>query len=842
MKINFKNVSILPALIVCMVLMSTQFTNSFSNGTAEPDLLFNSGWKFKRDSIPGAELPGYDDSDWLTVDLPHDFSIMDLPGEDSDEQMGPFSKKSPGNGNSTGHVIGGTGWYRKSFVLDKEDKDKTAVLKFDGIYVESEIWVNGNKLDENRNGYTPFLVNITGALNDAGESNTIALKVENKGRNSRWYSGSGIYRNLHLLLDHPVHVAPWGVYVKTSEVNTEKALADIQVSILNDFDDDIDASLTINILNSGGQIVTSSEEEIILPGSGNVVTDKQLEILNPIFWSLESPYLYSAEITVEIDNKVTDRYRQSFGVRTIDISAEYGFLLNGEPLLLKGGCLHHDNGLLGSAAFEWAEIRKVQLMKANGFNAIRISHNPPSEVFLDACDRLGLLVINEFTDMWENYKNPQDYSRFFTDDWNKDLTNMILRDRNHPSIIMWSIGNEILKNSVVDAVRIGSQLAERIKELDETRFITEAVSHIFTPGGWDKSGPVFELLDAGGYNYTYDKYEDDHARYPMRIIYGSESFPNKAYENWKRVEQHPYVIGDFVWTAMDYLGEVLIGNSSYVPEEEKAEFSLPENIVIPPGFSIWDYMQNMPSEWPNYISWCGDLDITGQKKPQSLYRDVLWDNSPIEINVHEPIPEGMAENLSGWGWPKEYPHWNWSGREGKALEVRVFTKAPEVKLLLNDRTIGERPLTDQDQYIASFIVPYEAGELKAIALENGEEVGSKILTTPGDAVAVRLSAERTRIKADRNDLAYIMIEVVDDQGQLVPENEIEINLELAGNGELVASGNASPDGMESVNKSIIKIYQGRAQAIIRPYTTAGEIKLSANAPGLSGDEIILQVE
>ncbi len=838
----FRNVAMLLALSALWLTISAHCTAGITDDNGDQDRLFNSGWKFIRDSIPGAELPGYDDSDWEIVDLPHDYSFMDLPGEDSDEQIGPFSKKSPGNGNSTGHVIGGTGWYRKQFVLEKGDQDKTAVLKFDGVYMESEIWVNGEKLYENRNGYTPFLVDITGALNEAGEPNTIAVKVENKGRNSRWYSGSGIYRDVHLLLDHPLHVAPWGVYIRTPKVTAGTVLAAIQVSLQNDFDTDMEVGITINFLDSQDQIVASSEDIVAVPGLGHVVTEKELEIKNPILWSLGSPYLYTAEITVEMDHRVTDRYRQPFGVRTIDISAEHGFLLNGEPLLLKGGCLHHDNGLLGAAAFERAEARKVELIKASGYNAIRIAHNPPSEHLLDACDRQGMLVINEFTDMWETYKNPQDYSRFFRDDWNKDLTHMILRDRNHPSIIMWSIGNEILKNSVADALRIGGQLAERVRELDDTRFITEAVSHIFTPEGWDKSGPVFELLDAGGYNYLFDRYEDDHALFPQRIMYASESFPNKAFETWKQVEQHPYVIGDFVWTAIDYIGEVLVGNSTYVPEEQHAEFSLPENIVLPPGFSIWDYMQSMPSNWPNYIAWCGDLDITGQKKPQSLFRDVLWDSSPIEINVHEPIPEGMAENLSGWGWPKEYPRWYWPGSEGNPLEVRVFTKAHEVRLILNGRIVGEKILTDQDQYTASFMVPYEAGELKAIALENGLEVASKTYTTPGEPVAVSLSTDRARITADRSDLAYVLIEVVDEEGRLVPDNALTISLQLSGNGELVGSGNASPDGMESVNNPVIRAYQGRAQVIIRPYAATGEIRCSASATGLSGDEIIILID
>ena len=827
------------ALILAMIVTGCSESNAAEK--ADGNHLFNADWKFLRDSISGAEHPDYDDTNWLNVDLPHDYSIMGLPGEDGVDQIGPFTKRSPGNGNATGHVLGGTGWYRKEFTLKTENANKTAILMFDGVYMESEVWVNGRKVGEHKNGYTPFWFDITNALNSSGEPNVIAVKVENNGKNSRWYSGSGIYRNVHLFFDNAVHVAPWGVQVTLTDVNTSTALADVKVAVRNDLEITADARVTCNILNMGGQSVASSSDDISLPGSEQLLSNQLMEIKNPGLWSLESPELYMAEIVIEMNGEVTDRYLQSFGIRTLDISSEKGFLLNGEPLLLKGGCLHHDNGLLGAAAYDRAEIRRVELMKANGFNAIRCSHNPPSEAFLNACDELGILVIDEFTDMWESYKNPQDYSRFFTDHWHADLTNMILRDRNHPSIIMWSIGNEIPKNSVADGVRIGKQLAERVKELDDTRFVTEAVSHIFTPEGWENSGQIFELLDVGGYNYLYNRYEDDHSSFPLRILYASESFPDKAYESWKKAEQCPYVIGDFVWTAMDYLGEAAIANSEYVPEARHTLFALPENITLPPGINIFDMMQGMPSEWPTYLAWCGDLDITGQKKPQSFYRDVLWDNSPVEINVHEPIPEGMAENISGWGWPREFPYWYWPGHENTPLEVRVFTKAPEVKLFLNGELVGEKALNDQDRYIAVFEVPYQPGELKAVALDRGVEVAHKILRTPGEPVAIRLSTEQPGVKADRSDLCYVTIEVIDKDGQVVPQDSLQISIGHSGNGELVASGNASPDDMASFNKTLIKPYKGRAQAIIRPFASAGEIRFSAEADGLTGDEITIEV-
>jgi beta-galactosidase len=573
-----------------MILLNLLFTHCLANsavGNSERDRLFNTGWKFIRDSIAGAEQPGYDDSDWMVVDLPHDYSMMDLPGEGGPDQIGPFSKKSPGNGNSTGHVIGGTGWYRKGFILDKADKGKTAVLNFDGIYMETEVWVNGKKAGIHKNGYTPFWFDITSLLNGAGKPNVIAVKVDNAGRNSRWYSGSGIYRNVHLTLTQPIHVAEWGVYITTPEIRQNSALVDIAVTTRNDGEKEVNAKITINIKDKDGRLTGTSKNKFVLAGKADFSTKKQIIVKNPLLWSVESPSLYNAEIIIDVNNKVTDIYNQSFGIRSIELSAEKGFLLNGKSVELKGGCMHHDNGLLGSAAFDRAEVRRVEIMKANGYNAIRCAHNPPSEVFLNACDRLGIFVIDEFTDMWENYKNPQDYSRFFREWWNNDLTAMILRDRNHPGIIMWSIGNEIYEKKDTTRLRIGRQLADRVRELDNTRAVTQAITEFFYPAGWDATGPAFALLDACGYNYNWKKYESDHQKYPQRIMLATESYPIDAYDCWKPVKEFPFVIGDFVWTSMDYLGEVDLGSTNYVPAAQKSKFSgitagfkLPENINI----------------------------------------------------------------------------------------------------------------------------------------------------------------------------------------------------------------------------------------------------------------------
>lgn len=805
------------------------------------DMNFNSGWKFIRDSVPGAENPGFDDSGWLTVDLPHDYSIMHLPGEDGPDKIGPFSRKSPGNGNSTGHVIGGEGWYRKSFVTGKKGRDKTVILKFDGVYMESEVWVNGRKAGVHKNGYTPFWFDITSLLNPAGKPNVIAVRVRNNGRNSRWYSGSGIYRNVHLTVVDPVHVPTWGIRITTPRISPESAAVNVDVEIRNDSEKPVRATLGIVISDKNGKQAGSVSETVLLAARSGKTLTGIIEVQNPLLWSVDTPDLYTAEVTVEAGGRMGDRVSTTFGIRSVEFSAEKGFLLNGKPLELKGTCLHHDNGLLGSAAIERAEVRKVELMKAAGFNAIRCSHNPPSEAFLDACDRIGILVIDEFTDMWEWYKNPQDYSVFFREWWGKDLTDMILRDRNHPGIIMWSIGNEILEKSDSSRIRIAEQLAKHVRQLDNTRAVTQAITGVFYPDGWESTAQMFELTEISGYNYSPDKFETDHQRYPSRIMYTSESFPKDAYDYWKAVTDHPYVIGDFVWTGMDYIGEVSLGSSSYVPAGQQAGMSGNfSGYKIPRGVNIFDMMANRPSLWPYYVAWCGDLDLTGEKKPQMFYRDVLWDNSKVEINVHAPIPEGFAESLSGWGWPDELPSWNWKGYEGKTLQVRVFTKAPWVKLELNGKIVGEKELTASDKYIAAFEVPYQQGELKATVYENGEVSAVKTLTTVGEPAGIRLTADRTSIKADPDDLSFVKIEVVDGSGRVVPSDSTMISLNVEGSGLLAASGNADPKDMASVNNTRVKTWKGRAQMVIRP-VSGGIVRLKAESPGLATGTLEINV-
>jgi beta-galactosidase len=488
---------------------------------------------------------------------------------------------------------------------------------------------------------------------------------------------------------------------------------------------------------------------------------------------------------------------------------------------MKGACMHHDNGLLGSATFDRAEERRIGIMKANGYNAIRTSHNPPSKQFLDACDRLGMLVIDEAFDMWEFPKNPMDYSKYFKGYWKSDLESMILRDRNHPSIIIWSIGNEIHERADTSGQRIARQLTATVKALDKTRPVTAAVCLFWEPPvlDWSASERAFASLDVCGYNYEWKEYENDHKKFPERVMIGTESFPLEAFENWQQVEKNSWVTGDFVWTGMDYLGEVGIGHSCYDKKDD-----LP---AIP---------------WPWYNAWCGDIDICGQKKAQSYFRDVLWKRSRLEMAVHEPIPAGKTERFSNWGWPAEFQSWTWPGNEGKILQVSVYSDCQEVRLELNGKIIGKKQVSEKTKMTAKFDVPYSAGELKAIGITNGKEVANKIFKTAGKPASLRLVADRNPILANRNDLAYITIEVMDNTGNLIPDARIKVDLAVTGDGEMLASGNAAPNDMESFHNVRCRTYNGRCMAIIRPFTKTGNIKLTAKADGLSQSTVEIETK
>ena len=811
---NILNDCILIVFFSVFLFSCTQSTTDFSNR----ELSFDNDWKFYRGTVSGAEIPAFNDSQWRNLDLPHDWSIDDLPAISGKKQIGPFSEESEGKG-STGHVVGGTGWYRKTFTTESSLKNKIVQICFDGVYMESNVWINGQHLGFHGNGYTPFSYDLTPYLKPVGEKNILAVWVNNPGKNSRWYSGSGIYRHVTLQVTALVNIPVYGTFISTPEVSAEKATVKVLTKVDNSTSEDIDVTVSTSILSPEG-IQVAQIESSLKTNSGKIAeAEQELEVKTPVRWSVDSPKLYQAVSEIRFNGKTIDQEKTAFGIRSIEFSAEKGFLLNGERVLLKGGCIHHDNGPLGSATIDRAEERRVELMKKFGFNAIRTSHNPPSVQFLEACDRLGVLVIDEAFDQWQRPKNPDDYSNYFNKDHQQDLEAMVLRDRNHPSVILWSVGNEIPERADSSGLRITKELCSIIKNLDKTRLVTEAICEFWDKKGrpWEDTAPAFALLDVGGYNYQWKRYESDHEKFPERMMVGTESVPKEAFENWQMVEKHPFVLGDFVWTAMDYLGESGIGHT-LLSKDGKDEFS--------PG-------------WPWYNSYCGDIDICGFKKPQSYFRDVVWKISHLEMAVHAPIPSGMKEIVSFWGWPDEQQNWNWAGNEGKKMQVNVYSNYPEVRLELNGKVIGTKPVSVETKLTATFEVPYEAGELKAFGLKDGKEMESKILKTTGKPFRIKLTADRSEIKASRNDLSYLTVEVTDEAGNLVPDAELPVHFTVSGACELAAVENGNPKDMKSFHQPLINSFRGKCLVILRPNGASGEIKLKAESVGLEGSIIVI---
>jgi beta-galactosidase len=781
------------------------------------NLSFDSDWRFTKDSVAGAEKPAFNDFKWRVLDLPHDWSIEDVKQNKAGINIGPFSKESAGDA-STGHTVGGTGWYRKTFTLNNDYKGKRISIYFQGAYMETDVWVNGYHAGDHKYGYTSFYFDITKYCR-VGKPNVIAVRVVNYGKNSRWYSGSGIYRHVQLIATDPVHIAQWGVYVTTPTVSSQSATVAIKTKILNETGKKTYISVETALLDKFGRTVGISAYNTLAEPDSSIDIPQTITIKAPKLWSLQSPNLYKARISVSVAGKVKDVLVTPFGIRKLSFSVDRGFLLNDQPVKLYGGCVHHDDGVLGSATIDRAEERKIELLKANGFNAVRCSHNPPSEKFLETCDKLGILVIDESFDQWEQGKNPDDYHRFFDSCWRKDFSSMILRDRNHPSVILWSVGNEIPERAEPSGLKIVNEFKKVLQQLDPSRLITEAINASWEhpDNQWGYTAPAFALLGVGGYNYGYQQYEGDHKKYPERIMMGTESVPKEAAQNWNLIQKHPYIIGDFVWTAMDYIGESGIGHS--ICTKGKNPFLMP---------------------WPWFNSYCGDIDLIGDKKPQSYYRDVVWKRTKITMAVHAPMPDSCYEQVSYWGWPDEMLSWNWPGNEGKKMSVNVYSRAPEVRLLLNGKIIGDKK-TDS-LFTAKFELPYAPGELKAVAIDGNKEVGQFSLITTGKPVQIQLIADRSKISASRNDLCYVKVVVTDDKKRVVPNANIPIFFRISGKGDLAGTGSADPSDMESFQRPQHNTFRGKCLVVLRPKGTAGYITLEATSPGLQTAKIVVQVK
>lgn len=865
-----------------LVLLGLQYAMPMG-ASAVRKQLFDDGWRFHRGDAINAESVNYDDSKWRVVIVPHDFSMepvayvhdyRERTAEWKDWQVGPFSRLSLGD-NDTGQTMGGTAWYRKTFLLPADNasitnvlRDKTFRLRFDGVYNQTEVWVNGRKAAMNVYGYMPFIVELNDILGDKACLNTkderlvtVAVKVMNEGVNSRWYAGSGIFRHVWFETTGRTRLDEWDTYVDASEVNGKNALIKVQAKV---FGESVGAKgeMRVEIRDAEGRSVAAGSREFAV---GEKVS-ANLSLKSPHLWSVDSPYRYTARISLlDAAKSELDAIVVPFGIRTISFSVDKGFLLNGKPLKLRGGCVHHDNGLLGSAAIDRAEVRKVELLKAQGYNAVRTSHNLPSDCFLNACDSLGMLVIDECFDQWEEPKRKDDYSNYFskekqviaggkpvgigTTNFEYDAALMVRRDRNHPSVIMWSIGNEIAQRSDVPRGKeIAQDIVRAIKQEDTTRPTTFAVCEYWDRQAqkmtWEKDAyRAFENVDVGGYNYALHHYVSDHEAYPERIMYGSESFPNAVAANWNTIEKHPYIIGDFVWTAIDYIGEA--GISHVVERSDRGH-----------------WIQNLA--WPWFNAWCGDVDLIGQKKPQSYYRDVVWGMRPIAMAVRPSVTDGEYEDAGGWCWRAEENHWNWhdkayyegsdkcgylpvdirpekydnallrglithntEGRRSDSLTVYVYTREARVRLSVNNRIIGEQDV-NPDTYTATFRTSYEPGELKAEVVRGKK--AEVVFRTSGAPAAIQLEPASKVISTSHNDLAYIYIKVVDADGALCPTAEIPLDIKTSGARHIAVAGTSHPYDMGSFRSLTPTTFRGQALLIIQPQEEKGNVDVTVTSP------------
>ena len=825
-------------LVICFIISFV--VGSAQNNEDTHTSSFDVGWRFLKDSTVLADAADYDDSKWRTIDLPHDWSIEDLPNQIPDTTVGPFDRNSIGKA-ATGFTVGGTGWYRRKFITGRSQQNKHVAIHFDGVYMNTDVWLNGHHLGNHPYGYTPFCFDLTPYLKPVGQQNVLAVRVRNEGKNSRWYSGSGIYRHVWLIVTEQVHIDNWGVYITTPEVSTNAATVQLTSTINNGQGSSRNINFVTTILSPEGKVINRTQRALQVGANASKTYEQTITVSNPALWSVETPRLYKAVTEIKDGNRTSDHVETPFGIRNIRFDAMNGFTLNGKRVLLKGGCIHHDNGPLGTAAIDRAEERKIELLKKAGYNAIRTSHNPPSKQLLDACDRLGMLVLDEAFDMWVNAKNPQDYHLYFRDWYQKDLESMILRDRNHPSVIMWSIGNEIYEAPDSTGHEIAKQLTDEVHRLDATRPVTEAIVFLppYTKKPWEDYEPNLANLDVDGYNYFLDsqsvffqrdsatihRFDTEHAKHPQKVFMVTEYLPSAALENWEKAEKYSYVLGGFKWTAIDYIGEAGIGKPLLLSQPKK----LPNGLM---GMGMF-----YKNAWPVFNAYCGDLDLIGNRKAASYYQSVVWRNSPIEMLVHRPIPDSTKEAIAPWGFPDELKSWTWPEQKGKKVQVNVYTRSKEVKLELNGKVIAEKIVLG-NSITANFEIDYQPGILIAKGFDNGTQTCADTLTTAGKPFAVRLKADRKIINANINDLSFVSADIVDEKGHIVPwVNDVEITYRITGDASIAGVGNGDPADMSSFQQNHKKVYQGRGLVIIRPNGAPGKIILKAKAKGLAEGSI-----
>ncbi len=767
---------------------------------------FGKNWKFNLGDVPNGQESGLNDSHWRTLDLPHDWSIE-----------GQFSKDNPATPGG-GALPGGIGWYRKTFSLPNSEKGRLAFIEFDGVYRNSEVWINGHYLGKRPYGYSSFQYELTPFLKYGEENNILAVKVDNSQQpNSRWYSGSGIYRNVWLVTTEKTFVDHWGTYITTPRVNGQSAKVVIQTKIRNTSTKNQPIILTTLITDKNGKRVSAIEAKKIISKNSSDEIEQSLTIENPILWSIENPYLYKVLTMIESDSSVCDRYETSMGIRSFDFDTAKGFVLNGKQVKINGVCNHHDLGCLGAAVNRRALERQLEILKEMGVNGIRTSHNPPAPELLDLCDEMGFIVMDEAFDMWKKKKTDFDYSSNWNEWHQRDLEDMVLRDRNHPSIFVWSIGNEVVEQwdkKDSSGTSIAKELCSLIRALDITRPITSNCNSI------DSLNPVIraDALDLIGYSYSQNEYYKFHTTYPGKKLIGSETvsslnsrgcydmpsdsirrWPSRwdlpiqntnpdltcsAYDNcsapwgstheetWKVMKKYDFISGQYIWAGFDYLGEPT------------------------------------PYVWPARSSYFGIVDLAGFPKDVYYMYQSEWTHKPV---LHL------------------FPHWNW--KEGQTIDVWAYSNCEEVELFLNGISLGTKKKNADDLHLM-WRLTYSPGTLKAIGRSGGKKILTQEIKTAGVPAKIVLETDRSIITADGKDLSFVTVKVLDAQGTLVPHANNLIHFDVAGEGKIIGVDNGLQTSDESFKSDKRKAYNGLCLAVIQSTEKAGRIILRATSEGM----------
>lgn len=782
-------------------------------------------------------------ADWAPVDVPHDAMLGLL--------------RDPSAGPASGYFPGGVWEYRKSFALAAEDADRSVLLELEGVYRDAVVTVNGELAAHRASGYTQIIADLTPYAR-FGEDNEVVVEAS-AGSDSRWYSGAGIYRHTWLVVGGPLRVALDGVRVTTLDADADVAVLEVRTTLENTGRSHRTPVLLTEVCGASG-VVTVDRQPVTVPPQGSAVAVQRLTVAGPQRWSVDEPHLHTCRTVLLDGDDEIDTAETTFGIRTVTVDTVRGLRLNGETVLLRGGCVHHDNGVLGAATIGRAEERRVELLKAAGFNALRSAHQPMSRSMLDACDRIGMLVMDEAFDMWTRHKTDQDYARDFPQWWEADLEAMVVKDANHPSVVMYSIGNEIPEVATTTGRLLSRAMADTLRRLDPSRLVTAGVNAMLAcqreiltviggPASADaevgintqlanlresmaalmrsdivteRTAEAFATLDVAGYNYMHSRYRGEGELFPHRVVVGSETMPSDIDRNWRDVRDLSYVIGDFTWTAWDYLGEAGIGRVEHGGE---------------PGSTGIGVL----GAYPWLTAWTGDLDITGHRRPASYYRQIVFGlRSDPYVVVQPPELHGQEpSHTSPWSWPDVVPRWSWAGHEGAPVQVVVYADADEVELLLDGRSLGRQPAGEDARFTATFDVTYAPGELVAVALVDGVETGRAVLRTPSAERVLAARSDRDQVRADDSDLAFVTIDVSDPAGTPHLDDERDVTVAVDGPAVLQGLGSGDPRGDARFDGASCRLYEGRALAVVRP-TGPGRIRVAVTTQ--DGDTVTCELE